>query len=101
MVRPSLSEAMISSSVTRTAVMSGSGWTAVLVPGMGHDLQVFLNEAPNSIEFSRREAPVRGEGQRSEPEFAGRVVALHVNMHRLHTIEAVEEEPVRTGNTGD
>jgi hypothetical protein len=38
-----------------------------------------------------------GDPQRLEPEFAGFVLPLDVNMRRLATVEAGEEETVRPG----
>jgi hypothetical protein len=68
---------------------------------MGHILQVILYRTPDSVELSRRESVVCGEGERPEPELAGCVVTLHVDMHGLHAIEAVEEETIGTGDPSE
>jgi hypothetical protein len=59
------------------------------------------NQPANPAQFSRVEAMAPGDPQRLEPEFAGFVLPLDVNMRRLATVEASEEEAVRPGYPSD
>jgi hypothetical protein len=99
MVRPSVRTATISSSVTRTALISGSGWAAVFVPRIGYHLEVVANQTTDAVHLVRVEAVIARERQGLDPELAGRLVALSVIMHRLAAIEAVEEQTVWTWNS--
>ena len=47
------------------------------------------------------EPVVSGEGDRIEPELAGGPLVPNMDVDRLVTIKAVEEEPERSGNTLD
>ena len=58
-----------------------------------------LNETADPIELPGPESGIRSEGQGLQPKLTCGFIPLHVNMHRLHTIEAVEEEAIRTENT--
>ena len=44
---------------------------------------------------------IAGKPKRLEPEFAGLILALHMNVWWLIAVEAREEEPMRSGNTFD
>jgi hypothetical protein len=98
MVRPSVRTAVISSSEIRTVVMSGSGTAAVFGPGIAHDSMMCGNDATDLGSTRGRESAIRGQCQRFEPEFARGAVALYMKVHRLAPVEAVEEEPVRSGD---
>lgn len=60
---------------------------------------MLLNETADPIELPGPEPGIRSEGEGLQPELTCGFITLHVNMHRLHAIEAVEEEAIRTENT--
>jgi hypothetical protein len=44
---------------------------------------------------------ISSQDQRLEPEFAGHALPFHMNMNRLVAIEAIEIEPILSGNIFD
>ena len=60
-----------------------------------------LDDSANHTQLPGTEAVITSKSKRLEPEFAGPVFALHMNMRWLITIEAREEEPIRPGNPLD
>jgi hypothetical protein len=62
---------------------------------------VAANEPTNHIQLSGAETPIAGDPKRYQPEFAGLVFPLHVDVRRLVTVEACEEAAVWSRNTFD
>src|SRR6185436_20788718 len=81
--------------------MRGSLLAAVFMPRLQNDEAMRLDEAPNHVQLMGAEAVVARKTKRIEPELAGLVLALHVNVRRLIAIEAREEEPVRARDSLD
>jgi hypothetical protein len=54
-----------------------------------------------SLSSRGAEAAIPGQIDRSEPELRLASVAPYVRVHRLRTVEAVEEQPIRTRNAGN
>src|SRR5205807_18651 len=59
-------------------------------------VQVSDDDLPNAVQVLRRKPVVTGQGDRFQPEFADRPVALDVHMSRFVTVKAVKEKPIRT-----
>src|SRR5712691_5050317 len=101
MTRPSARHATISSLVTLTSRMRGSGPAAVLIPRL-HDLLVMLsNDLADPSQLVSRKPVVAREHQRLQPELARAPVSLHMDVGRLVAIEAGEEEPIRSRDATD
>ena len=62
---------------------------------------MLLDRASNHIQFSGIEAVVAGETERFKPELAGLVLALDMHVRWFITVEAREEEPIRSWNPCD
>ena len=60
-----------------------------------------IDYSANHIQLSGSESVIPGQPKRIEPEFAGAILALHMNVRRLIAVEAREEEPIRPENTLD
>ena len=60
-----------------------------------------LDDSANHTQLSGTEAVITGKPKGLEPEFAGSVLALHMNVRRLIAVKAREEEPIRPGNPLD
>jgi hypothetical protein len=56
------------------------------------------NDGADLVQLPGRKSAIRGECQRIEPGLAADAVALHMNVHRLAVLEALEEEPMRSGD---
>ncbi len=59
------------------------------------------DDSANHIQLSTTEAVTASKPQRLEPELAGPVFALHMNVRGLIAVETREEEPIRPGNAFD
>src|SRR5437870_5930841 len=80
MTRPSARHATISSLVTRTSRMRGSGPAAVLMPRL-HDLLVMLsNDLADPSQLVSCKPVVAREHQRLQPELARAPVSLHMDV---------------------
>jgi hypothetical protein len=106
MIRPSARCATMCWSVTSTAVTLGSaprlfGCAAVLTPRLHDAIPVENDNAADDGEFSRCQTMVRRQPHRIKPELARRPIPASVDMRRLATIEAVEEQPKCAGNVGN
>ena len=86
------------SSVTTTWPIRFSTLIAVLIPGLDDGRFVFDNQLPNLVEFTRAEAVIPCQFNRSQPELAVLPIATNVDVHWLVAVESVEEEPVRPRN---
>jgi hypothetical protein len=71
------------------------------MPSPNDCLLVLDDQATDVVQLSRTEAMIPRQGDRRQPEFGLLTVASHVNVHRLVAVETVEEEPVRTRETGN
>ena len=60
-----------------------------------------VDDPANDIQLSGAEAVSPGKPKRLEPEFAGSVLTLRMNVRWLIAVEAREEEPIRPENTLD
>jgi hypothetical protein len=76
--------------------MLGSLFVAVLIPRLQDSRQMTPDESVDHVQVLGLETVVASEHQPLKPEFAGLVLALHVNVRRLAAIEAREKEPIRS-----
>ncbi len=60
-----------------------------------------VDNTSNHIQFAGPEAMVSCETERLKPELAGHILALDMHMRRLVTVEAREEDPIRSRNPFD
>jgi hypothetical protein len=77
------------------------GFAAVLTPSLQDLSPILKDSSPRSSDIAGGETLVHRQAYRVEPELARRAITARVHMRRLVTVEAVEEEPQRTGNPGD
>jgi hypothetical protein len=92
---------VIVSSDTSTRAILGSVLTAVLMPSLSNSRFVIYDYPSDFVEFSGREPSIPGERHRVEPELGLDTLTPHMHVDRLATVEAVEKEPVRSGNASD
>jgi hypothetical protein len=71
------------------------------MPGLDDASLVLDNYAPDLVELARTEAAVPGHNDRFDPELGLIPLTANVNVRRFGTVETVEEQPVRSGNSGD
>jgi hypothetical protein len=71
------------------------------MPGLDDASLVLNNYAPDLVELARAEAAVPGQNDRFDSELRLIPLTANVNVHRFSTVEAIEEQPVRPGNSGD
>jgi hypothetical protein len=71
------------------------------MPCLHNTCAIGLDGSANHIQLSGSETVIPGQPKRIEPEFAGAILALHMNVRRLIAVEAREEEPIRPENTLD
>jgi hypothetical protein len=71
------------------------------MPSLDDASIVLDNYAPDLIELTRSEAAIPGQNDRLDPEFGLIPPTPNVNVHRFCTVEAVEEQPVRSRNASD
>lgn len=62
---------------------------------------MLLDDSTDSSQLVGREAVVPSEHQRIQPELAGGIASLHVDVWRLPAIEACEEGPIRPEDASD
>ena len=92
-VRPSMRCAVISSSVISTARTRGSllGCAAALTPGLHYTCPIFQNDAPHRRKIAWGQTVIRRQHNWIEPEFTGSPLTLRMHVHRLTTVETIEE----------
>jgi hypothetical protein len=73
----------------------------MLMPRLDNDVVIGFNQSPDHVQLPGREAVVCRQFDRVKPEFASSLFTPDVYVHRLITIEAVEEEPVRSRDVFD
>src|SRR5713226_9291645 len=59
------------------------------------------DEAANQVQLSGAETMAASAPKRLQPELAGLVLPLHMNVRRLAAVEAGEEEAIRPRNASD
>jgi hypothetical protein len=69
------------------------------MPSPNYRLFVLDNQATDVVQLSRAEAMIPCQGHRRQPELRLVPVASYVDVHRLVTVETVEEEPIRARDT--
>jgi hypothetical protein len=94
------------SAVTLTSRIRASVLAIMLMPRLDNDVVIGFNQSPDHVQLPGREAVVCRQFDRVKPEFASSLFASSlfapdVYVHRLITIEAVEEEPVRSRDVFD
>src|SRR3990172_8580616 len=65
-----------------------------LIPFLQEVLAVFLNKFHDLVDLDTAEASCTLENDGIEPKLGNLVLALHVNVRRLRSIEGHEEEPI-------
>jgi hypothetical protein len=73
----------------------------VLIPSLSDDGHVINDYPANLVQLARSETAVPGQNHWIEPELTLASLSPNVHMHRLGAVETVEEEPVRSVNSGD
>jgi hypothetical protein len=70
----------------------------VLIPRLTNALLMLKDSSSNSIELVCTEPGIAAQRQRIEPELAGCPITLNMHVDSLHTVEAIEKEPIGAGN---
>src|SRR5579872_403784 len=78
--------------------MRASTLAAMLMPSLQKPFHIACYPGTDLIQFSHRKTIVAGQRQRREPVFAHIAFALNVYVLGLVAVEAVKEEPVRSGD---
>jgi hypothetical protein len=71
------------------------------MPSLDDASVVLDNYAPDFVELAWAEATIPGQNDRFDPELGLIPLPAHVNVCRFRTVEAVEEQPVRSANASD
>jgi hypothetical protein len=71
------------------------------MPSLDDASVVLDNYAPDLVELARAEAAIPGQNDRLDPELGLIPLTANVNVYWFRTVEAVEEQPVRSWNSGD
>jgi hypothetical protein len=98
MVRPSASRAVIVSSVTSIAIMRGSLFATVFIPGLQNAIQIIEDYPSNVVKVSWRKAVVGAKDNGFQPKLARHAFTAHMHVLGFVAIKAVKEKPVWARN---